>query len=292
MKKTLFNELPQWHYKMLDAVIEMSNDDDGLIPACLLKHLKGYPIVYYTDVGNGIYTTIPKDLRERISVDLSKIKGKGYDNHFVGFSKYTKINDEMINVNNQLGKKYEMTLETYPYKYGMNTIFVLYGAFKDRISLPKSEQVLMTLLVVDSAYKGFYGCHKKAYLRNLEYLGLKDELLPVLEKHTLQDFEEHKKKVRERLPKNFYLNEETGYLEFSNDKEIQAKAERFLMKLSNALGFPIALPKERFHLYKSLKNKGKRKTAKTGDISHDPNLYCYAITSRPYVKSSYVDNVW
>lgn len=283
----LQDNLSQWHYLNLDAVIEMSNDDDALISACLLSHLKGYPITYYTHFEEGIYSMNLNDRRERISVDLSKPKGKGYDNHFIGFSKYTKINDEMINVNNQLAKTYEMTLDTYSYKFAMGTIFVLYGAFKERISLPKSEQALMTLLTIDSSYKGFYGKHKKAYIRNLKYIGLENELLPVLEKHTLQDFEEHKKKVREKLPQNFYLNEETGYLEFSSDKNVQAKAEHFLERLSKVSGFPIALPKEKFYLYQPLKSKGKRKVFKIGDISSDSNLYCYAITDRGHVKSSY-----
>ena len=288
MKDNLQNNLPAWHYQNLDALIEMTNDGDGLIPACLLSHLTGYPITDFTDVKVGIFSTIPFDQRERISVDLSKPKGKGYDNHFTAFSEHTKINHEMINVNNQ---KKITGLEEYHDKYGMNTIFLIYAAFKDKISLPKSEKLLMILLTFDSAYKGYY-THRKSFIENLEFIGLKEELLPIFEKHTLQDFEELSKRVEAEMPKNFYLNwnedEETGILEFSSDKEVQARAERFLERLSKELGFPIALPKEQFRRVQWLADMGKRSINKTGDISHDRTLYCYAITSRYSVKSSYL----
>lgn len=289
LQNNLQNNLPEWHYQKLDAVIEMSNDGDGLISACLLSHLTGYPITDFTDVKVGIFSTIPLDRRERISVDLAKVKGKGYDNHFMGFSEYTIINYEMINVNNQ--KEIILGLKDYPHKFGMNTIFVIYASFKDRISLPKSEKLLKILLTFDSAYKGYY-THRKSFIENLEFIGLKEELLPIFEKHTLQDFEELSKRVEAEMPKNFYLNwnedEETGLLEFSSDKEVQARAERFLERLSKELGFPIALPKEQFRRVQWLADIGKRSINKTGDISHDRTLYCYAIISRYSVKSSYL----
>lgn len=276
----LTDNLPQWHKEVLDAVIEMSGDDDGLLSACALSFATGYPITNYTDFDSGRYSILPYDKRERISVDLPRVKGKGVDNHFMAFSEETYLNEEMINVNNQR----KIPFHEYLRKYGMNTLFLVYAIYKDRISLPKSEKILMMLLTIDSAYFGYYK-YRKNFIENLEYIGLKDELLPVLEKHTEQEFDELSKRIAEEMPQNFYLNKD-GYLVFSDDAEVQARAERYLERLSEALGFPIALPTGQFHLVQPMKNRGKQLLSKAGDLSHYQMIYCYAITDRGNVKSS------
>ncbi|QNK86405.1 hypothetical protein H7992_14170 [Sporosarcina sp. resist] len=282
--KKLQDELPQWNKEDLNAVIEMSGDDDGLLSACLLSFITGYPIRDFTDFDEGRYSLLPRDKRERISVDLARTKGKGIDNHFMTFSEETRLNKEMINVNNQR----EIPFDDYLKKYSMSTLILIYAVYKDRISLPESEKLKMMILTIDSAYKGYYK-YKKNFIENLDYIGLKDELLPVLEGHTKQEFEALSRQIKEQCPQNFYLNKETGRLEFSSDRETQERAERYLERLSKGLGFTIALPTEQFELVEILSNAGKRRIAKSGDIdiSHYHMVYCYAITNRGNFKSSY-----
>ncbi|WP_161785577.1 hypothetical protein [Lysinibacillus fusiformis] len=277
----LQDNLPQWHKEELDAVIEMSGDDDGLQSACLLSFITGYPITDFTDFNSGRHSILPLDKRERISVDLPKPKGKGIDNHFMQFSARTKLNKEMINVNNQRN----IPFDEYLRKYGMSTFILIYAIYKDKISLPKKERLLMMILTIDSGYKGYYDKYRKNFIENLEYIGLKDELLPILEKHTKEDFEEFSKRIREQMPQNFYLNKE-GHLVFSDDEEVQARAEQYLERLSEELGFPIALPRGQFHLVRDLEYKGKHSVHKIGDLSYRDRVYCYAIVDRGNVKSS------
>ncbi|MGA3677144.1 hypothetical protein ACPCXF_18920 [Lysinibacillus agricola] len=294
----LQDNLPQWRNEVLDAVIEMSGDDDGLQSACLLSFITGYPITDYTDFDNGRYSIMPLDKRERISVDLPKVKGKGIDNHFMQFSERTVLNHEMINVNNQRN----IPFDEYLRKYAMSTFVLIYAVYKDKISLPKKERLLMMILTIDSGYKGYYK-YRKNFIENLEYIGLKDELLPVLEKYSEKDFEKFALRISEQMPQNFFLNKE-GYLVFSDDAEVQARAERYLERLSEELGFPIALPTRQFHLVRDLKNNGKqnihqnerveydRRTnvkrvySTIRDLSRDDRVYCYAIVNRGNVKSS------
>lgn len=280
MKKNLISDLPKWYSQKLDAVIEMSNDDDGLWSACLLSYLTGYPITDVTFFDSGRYSIMPFDKKERISVDLPKPKGKGIDNHFMQFSKNTRLNLEMINVNNQRN----IPFDEYLRKYGMSTFLLIYAIYKDKISLPKKERLLMMILTIDSAYSGYYK-YRKNYIENLEYIGLKDELLPVLEKHTKEDFEKLAKEIEEQIPQNFFLNKD-GYLIFSENSEERVRAERYLERLSDELGFPIALPKEKFHLVRDLRNNGKQRIPKNYDLSYIDSIYCYAITNRGNMKST------
>lgn len=64
------------------------------------------------------------------------------------------------------------------------------------------------------------------------------------------------------------------------------RAERFLERLSSELGFPIALPKEKFHLVRDLRNNGKQRIPKNFDPSDIDSIYCYAITNRGHFKST------
>lgn len=273
--KIIQDLVPKWVYrKNLNAVIVMSNDLDSLISCCMYSYLTGYPIGYFYDFET-MSAIHPKDMRERIYIDIAIKKGKCIDNHVMRFTLYSKVNMEAVNFNSI----YEISSDNYYDKFAMSTLIILYAIFKDELPLPKSELGKMMILAIDSGYLGFYdNRYKEAFLRNLKALGL-EELLEVLERHSLSEFQSITKRIKGHKFEQFERCFITDKLQFSYSEEHNRKANKFLNKLSLLLGFPIALPNEGFEVTQQF-HLCYKDAREVEDLMSNPRVYTYAFTAK------------
>lgn len=236
----------QWAYdKALNAVIVMSDDLDSLISSCMYSYITGYPIGYFYNFST-MSAIDPKDTRERIYIDIAIRYGKCIDNHVQRITLKTKINGEAINFNSI----FEICSGNYYEKFAMSTLIMLYATYRSEMPLPSTKKGKMIVLAIDSGYLGFYDeRYKEAFVHNLKALGL-EELLEVLESHTLKDFENISNQLKSKIgTKIGRKNGELFFFKKEGNQQVvidSEKVDKRLCRLSELLGFPIALPKDKF----------------------------------------------
>lgn len=238
MEQVLKDYLEQsWLHKLQNAQVCMSNDNDGVITSSLLKHEKGWETNQFYDYEQRAVLN-PNNNLSVVAVDCGATSNEdihSIDNHLGNHTKDSRINPNSINLNlfNRVSAK-----ENYTDKYAMSTLLMCYVALGK--SLPSSELGKMILIAIDVGYKGFYKGYNEEYLANLEQLGLKEELLPILEKYTFEDFVEfHKTKLG--------LGKDTVHL-FLGEGELWVHEDMLEVYefISQELGFPVEIPKGNF----------------------------------------------
>lgn len=285
--KTITKEsiLTQWvHKKKLNLVIVMSDDLDSLISSCLYSYLTGYSIGYFYDF-KSLSAINPNDTRERVYIDIAIREGKCIDNHVQRLTLKSKVNNEAINFNSI----FEVCRENYYEKFAMSTLIILYATFKGEISLPSSVRGKMIILTIDSGYLGFYKPeYKEAFVHNLKALGL-EELLEVLEQHTLQEFEHMKECLNRKIGKKIMMDEFTGELCFTYIEEKKTTIDKHLQAISNVLGFPISLPKSEFKMIQEFHIEYVNAND-VSDLMENDKVYSYAFTGKDTLAISYMYN--
>ncbi len=275
----------QWAFdymKVPNRVIVMSDDLDSLISCCFYSYLTGYPIGYFYDFKtmSGID---PKDTRERIYIDIAVRYGKCIDNHVQRFTLKSKVNNEAINFNSI----YEIWRGNYYEKFAMSTLIMLYATYQSEIPLPKSEEGKMIILAIDSGYLGFYdNRYKEAFTHNLKELGL-DELLEVLENHTLEEFNRLSNNLKTKIGEKIVRQDYTGELSFEYSTLRLEQVDRLLNTISNELGFPIVIPKAEFEEIQQFTLKYVNPD-EVDDLMEDEKVMSFAFTGRDKVAVSYI----
>lgn len=226
-----------WLHKLKHAQVRMSNDNDGVVASSLLRYEKGwettqfynYEILALNDNNNAISPIVAVDCGVTSKADFYTL-----DNHVGLYSKDSIVNPNSINLNlyNQV------TPNNYTDKFAMSTTLLTWVALGKK--LPNTVVGKMILIALDGGHKGYYSNFQEQYIRNLEQLGVKDELLPILENHTEDDFKIFlKEKLRTGMDTVHLI---LGEGELWVNEKMYAVYEL----ISNELGFSVELPKGEF----------------------------------------------
>jgi len=267
MQKQLKKAFPKWidNMKKDKHVLSLSDDLDSLLGCSLLRNYFGLEINQFYDF-NKIYEIIPTN-KEVIGVDQAIQHGKTFDNHVVAFNYDDYINNESANINAIL----RINRENYTDKYCMSTALLIYSLYN--IPLPSTLEGKRVLLAIDSGYLGFYSdFFKDTYLSYIRQMEL-DPLIEVLERSTINDFEEVKRKYH--LKSKITINE-NGILK--TDIDLSSLESLFLLDLS--------LPEQPFTLVKTLNKprKGQVNPNKKYSVKNIKNLYSFALTKKNQYK--------
>lgn len=285
IQKKFRDSVPSWafdHKEVPHRAIVMSDDLDSLISSCMYSYITGYPILYFYDFKT-LSSINPNDTRERVFIDVAVKQGKCFDNHVQRFTLQSKVNDEAINFNSI----FEIWRGNYFEKFAMSTLIMLYATYKDVIALPASERGKMIVLAIDSGYLGFYDDrYKEAFIHNLKALGL-DELLEVLESHTLEDFKNVSNQLNSKIGKKIYRKESNNTLWFMATDEKQLKIDNRLKVLSQLLGFPITLPQGEFETIQEFDVHCVH-ADDVDDLMEKESVFSFALTGQDEVKVSYM----
>jgi len=267
MQKQLRELFPKWidNLKQDMQALSLSDDLDSLLGCSLLRHYFGLEINQFYNFSN-IYE-IKSTNKEIIGVDQAIQHGKTFDNHVVAFHYEDYINPESTNINAVL----KINRENYTDKYCMSTALLIYSLFN--IPLPSTLEGKRVLLAIDSGYLGFYSdFFKDTYLSYIRQMEL-DPLIEVLERSTINDFEEVKRKYN--LKSKITINE-NGILE--TDIDLSSLEGLFLLDLS--------LPKQPFIMIKTLNKprKGQVLQNKKYRVSKAKSIYSFALTRKSEYK--------
>lgn len=223
-------------HKLENAQVRMSNDNDGVVASSLLRHEKGWETTQFYN-----YEILAKkkdvvSILPVVAVDCGVTSNKDIypiDNHVGSYSDDSEINPNAINLNlfNQV------TPSNYTDKYAMSTTLLTWIALGK--PLPKTKVGKMILIALDGGHAGYYK-FREQYIRNLEQLGVKDELLPILEKYTKEDFENF-------LVEKLGAGKDKVHL-FMGEGQLWVLEEMYGVYefISKELGFPVELPKGEF----------------------------------------------
>ena len=269
MREEYAQLLPDWYIGDEEHDLVLSDDIDSLASCAVLNMVKGWRIKYFYDF-NTIYAdkTVQKRRNERCWVDIATYKGHAFDNHVSKISLWEDWNKDMINLNQIC----EVTNDNYTDKYAGSTLLTVWSVYD--IPLPKTEEGMMLLLCIDSAYKGFYAPDfrdiQKHYL--IDVLGL-ETLYSVICRHTAEEFEDLIAKYNLRKKIECWDGELCTYLP--------------LDKIGQALGLDLKLPESEFRVCTRLEQiqaKIKDDDCYSDDIS--PDIKTLAITYKGRVKYS------
>lgn len=281
----------QWAFdykEVPNRVIAMSDDLDSLISCCFYSYLTGYPIEYFYDFSS-MSAIEPKDTRERIYIDIAVRQGKCIDNHVQRITLKSKVNNEAINFNSI----YEICSDNYFDKFAMSTLIMLYATYRNEMPLPLSELGKMVVLSQDSGYMGFYNeDYKEAFIHNLKELGL-EELLEVLENRTLEEFEKISNELKSEIGTKIGIKKGKLYFfkfEGEGKEKVRIvmdseKVDKRLGRLSELLGFPIALPKDTFEVISFYRVVYATLNEAQYHLNND-EVFSYALTGKDKVKLS------
>lgn len=179
----LMCELPTWwkHINTDDYYLVLSDDADSLLSCKFLKNKFGLEIGGFYSFEKGLFLNKERTLdgwKVPIFVDLSISRSQFcFDNHKTFIKNPNAINP------NVLPKKYSD-------KYCFSTLTLLVGLYGGIEKMSDTTKTL--LLAVDGGYIGYYkdgGKWKNVNIYWLEKLGLREYLLPILEEHDMEYFQ-------------------------------------------------------------------------------------------------------
>lgn len=220
--ESIKGKFPTW-YKSIDKnrqYLVLTNDFDSYYSCMELTKLFGIQIGGFYDFDSGLWLNDNlTNGKEPIFIDLAISKGKAFDNHFT-FIK----NPESINPN--------VNTTTYIKKYNGSTLALICALYDINLK-EKTEKNLTTLLCLDGWYSGYYnkgGKYKYINIYWYDAFGMKEYLLPLLERHNKKHFIEFAKKYSLNEP--IYI--EDGFLQ---------------------CGVKLNIPNNKFELVQSVKKK-------------------------------------
>lgn len=200
MNQQLLNKIPTW-YKDINPkeyYLVMTNDFDSYYSCQVVKKHTGLEIGGYYCFNKGLY--LNKEItqgKEPVYVDLSIVEGKTFDNHFTCLHNAQAINPNVMT-------------NTYYKKYNGSTLALVCSLYGKDISLLQ-EKSLATLLCIDGWHKGYYnkgGRYKDINIYWYQMLEMDKYLLPLLQDHDNQYFEDHIKTYKLNTP----IKIENGFL--------------------------------------------------------------------------------
>lgn len=263
----------EWHLQKDKFNTILTDDWDSLLSACLLKHLLGWSINYFHSFTK-LYVLNESDTRESVGVDLSRTKGKTFDNHLQMFNRFSDVNPESVNLNHFMKIGVDRIGEKFPF----STFMLLLWVYKDRYQLNWDDEGLIKfILTVDSSYKSYYEYNENC-VKWLYYMGL-EKFLDVLKKYEKEDFDKLKSKCAENGTK--LIVNDKGQLTFGNWND------KLLQDLSQRLGFEVSLPQGQFKAIKHYKNVPFNEPSLVDDFMRSNRVYCYVIKNSNGGKVSY-----
>ncbi|WP_031314119.1 hypothetical protein [Caldanaerobacter subterraneus] len=262
MREDIKKLFPEWTNSDNYYDLCLTDDIDSLLSCIFLKRIKGYEINYFYDFTN-IYST-NKATNQVIGVDTDLVKGKCWGNHVV-----IEKNKESANLNRVLN----ISSKNYTNKYAGSTLLTILSYYDVDIS-HLSEEALMILLCIDSAFLGFYDAKfkevHKYYLGDILQF---PELLEVEERHTKKEFEGIQKKYR--LKEKIKIN-----------KEGMLYTDIALPELEAVLGIPIQLPDIKFYPRKTFQTDLTTQEYYT-TIKNFVNIFSSAMIKKNSIKFSF-----
>lgn len=265
-----------WLHKLKNAQVRMSNDNDGVVASSLLRHEKGWETTQFYNYEQLAQREAFINTAPIVAVDCgvtSDASIYSIDNHVGINAEDSFISPSAINLNlfNRI------TPSNYTEKFAMSTTFLTWVALGK--PLPLKEVGKMILIALDGGHAGYYGDFRNQYLKNLEQLGVMEELLPILEKHTKEDFELF---LREKLG----AGSDKVHLLIDNDELwVLEKMYEVYEFISNELGFPVELPKGNFKVIQEF-NKLVRNFDTLSDLSRRDDIKSWAFISSKKVSYS------
>ncbi|MGN0394244.1 MAG: hypothetical protein ACI4EF_02680 [Coprococcus sp.] len=200
METILKNHFSGWYQDLAihpeNYYLVLSDDMDSFYSCRYLKKKTGVEIGGFYDFSKGLYirNDLLKSSKHPVYVDVACVLDgvMCFDNHRSIGRNHMSINPNIIT--DRISNK------TYYRKYNGSTLMLLVSLFGEDDELTELEKDF--LCAIDAFYVGYYkdnGAYKHINIEWLEYLGLKEALLPVLEKHNADYFIE--------LLLNYQLNE-------------------------------------------------------------------------------------
>lgn len=253
----------------------LTDDIDSLLSCALLKKVKNYEIdkvllfrLKGKDVNVLARRIDTQEERECIGVDLALTQGKCYDNHLQSYRIESPINNENINLNRVLHRNAGI----YSSKYNLNTVLLLWSLY----DLPKtglSEELMMFLLSIDSAFMNFYNSRYKYYTRFYlcEHLQL-HEFYACLTRHEYQEFIDiaEKYKITKKTGKIDVLH---GYLNTNMDID-------GINALLREVGIVVELPKSKFTPEKKFLNVFFKSEKRKEIDAYKKKTYTHALINK------------
>ena len=287
MKKNQTKNLPTWYKDTTKKYHTILTDDiDSLLSCAILKQVMGWNVEEIflfkkkekKHEGQNDKSKTKQDLKgktknatqtEGIGVDLALHKGKCFDNHITRFSNIDYKNEESINPN----LIENITRQNYTEKYAGSTVLLLWSLY-DLQKEGLTDEVMMMLLGIDSAYLGYYDSRYKKHVKHylVDVLDL-PEFYDCIERHTFEEFQniqdKYKLKQKVTLKKGHVIT------------KIDIDAINDTLFWDTDTNLQIELPQDKFYPDKCFIDVaqyiyGKRPKRYDEIIPQEP--YCYALT--------------
>lgn len=277
LKENIKKTLPEWYKDRTNKYHTILTDDlDSLLSCTILEHEMGWSIeeIFLFKKGKNEQDikgkTMNVTLSEEIGVDLALHKGKCFDNHITRFSKNDYKNIESINPN----LIRNITRDNYTSKYAGSTVLLLWSLY-DLQKEELTDEAMMILLAIDSAYLGYYSDKYRRYVKYYltDVLDL-PEFYRCITRHTEQEFEDIQDKYRMKEKITLEKNYVTTNIDIDGINDV--------LLWDTSTNLEIKLPESYFYeetYYRDVvQHLDYRKRIKTYDEIIKQEPYCYALT--------------
>lgn len=181
MLEKYLNKVSQWCFEDKDYGLVLSDDVDSLLTTAILNEVKGWKVQYFYDFEHTYKGNNAKN--EPVWCDVAILgQQKSFDNHITRYSASDNKNENSVNPNLLNG----VTAQNYSQKYCGSTALLVWSLYD--LPLPSTELGKMVLLTIDSTFKGYYSGFKTQCVHYLRDMFGFDELIEVLERHTIDEF--------------------------------------------------------------------------------------------------------
>ncbi|MGN0416375.1 hypothetical protein [Anaerostipes faecalis] len=273
------NNVPAWYTDQTNNYhLILTDDIDSLLSCAILKQVMGWNVEEIFLLKKNVKGHEGQDIKgktknatrsEGIGVDLALHKGKCFDNHITRFSANDYKNEESINPN----LIENITRQNYTQKYAGSTVLLLWSLY-DLQKEDLSEEAMMLLLAIDSAFLGYYNQRYRQHIRHylVDVLDL-PEFYNCIERHEKEEFY--------KIQDKYHLREKITLKKGHVVTKIDIDAINEVLLWDTMTGIEIELPQDRFYPDKYftdvVKNiYGKRVNKYNEIIKKEP--YCYALT--------------
>lgn len=183
----LLNHFPGWYRDIAvhpeNYYLVLSDDMDSFYACRFLSRQFGLEIGGFYSFSEGLYLSekYVKSSKFPVYVDVSCVQDgvMAFDNHRTIIKNHMSVNPN----------KAIESMHSYSRKYCGSTLMLVVALYGDLVNLTELEKEFM--IAIDSFFIGYYkdgGKYKDVNIYWLEQLGLKETLLPILEKHDAQYF--------------------------------------------------------------------------------------------------------
>jgi len=270
MQQKLKEKFPEWcfEFKQGQNTLCLTDDLDSLLGCAIEKYVKGNDINYFYNF-NKLYVADELDERKAIGIDLALHEGRAWCNHVVRIAENDYVNPKTANINALLN----VHSGNYFKKYAMSTALMMWSFYD--LPLPKSKEVKMLLLAIDSGYLGHYDDRfKEIHTKYLKLLGF-EELIDLLNNTSKFEFEMLQSKYRTKA--KIQLNSD-GYLQTTLP----------LAELQGFFDIPLELPTHQFTLRNQFNDSMGSTLNVRSKAQIDKTIISFALTGRNKFKYTYI----